>query len=187
MNAIDGYQRAALTLRALDPREQEWLLSQLDDNDQQRLAALMGGVEQAGERQEERVEKQQRQDERESEEVAAVAVPAPPPESPHPDVRFLESVSRATLSIVLKEQPQWVLALVLAYWRRNLALAQYVARLGESRCKRIYGLVESVQNAIKPKVRDAVLRSLAADAERHENMPERTPDFEGMLIKFGGR
>lgn len=170
MEAVNGYQRTALVLQPLDAVEREWFLSQLDEDDRRRVTALLRDADEAGAA---------------APAEAARASAAPPARDEAPDdIALLERAHGDTLSAVLHDQPEWVVALVLAHCRKNMALRRYVDELAQPRCGRIHGLVKEMQDSVKPKVRDAVLRRIAADAERHERTEPRAPNFDSMLTNF---
>jgi hypothetical protein len=174
MEAIDGYRRAALALQALDAEERQWLLSQLDAEDRERVAALLrhaDGPQEAA-----------------SGAAANSKVPAPPMETAAPsDIAVIESTHGETLGAVLQDQPEWVVALVLAHCAKNMALRRYVDQLPPPRGARIHGLVKPMRDAVKPRVRDFVLQRVAAEAKHLESMGAKAADFDAMVTNLSAR
>lgn len=170
MEIVNGYQRAAAALAPLDATERDWFLRQLDEDDRRRIDALL----------------------READDTHAVETPAPSAtpagsdDAGDDDVGTLEVAHGDTLSVVLHEQPDWVVALVLANCRKNMALRRYVDALPQPRCGRIHGLVKEMEESIKPNVRAAVLRRVAI-AARRASMENRPANFDSMVMNFTPR
>ena len=89
------------------------------------------------------------------------------------DVATIAAAPLETLESVLAQQPEWVIALLRAHSGNAPALQEYVERLPSERSARIGALIKSARASVKPKVREIVMRGVAAELERSAGRAQR--------------
>jgi len=162
---IDGYERAALTIRALPLDEQAWILGNLEEPDRERVAAALQALHDAD---------------------SAAAPPPAPTDAPSAviDESSAATIGAATpedLSAVLDEQPEWVTAVVIAECAKSDAVQSYVKDLPLEHVARLHPLARHMHNAVKPAVREVLLKGVAERLKRQRAVEARFLDFETVL------
>ena len=160
----DAYTRIALRLREIGTEDREWLLGHLGEDDCQRVSAAL-------------------QDYR----ARTAARPAVAPIAPKPQVENsslpaarLAAASAADVRSLLAGQPDWAIALVLAAspwpWAQEL-LGQW----SPERIRALRALATELSQRVKPHLRDAVIRTVAAKLARSEPETPITQAFDAAL------
>lgn len=166
MESIDGYRRAALSLKELAIDEQEWILRQLDESDRRRVEELL----------------QQMSD---SVGVSTIAVSPPgtaeKTDGSHRDV--IQEANFEVLAAVIGEQPDWAVALVAAHYPKSGMVQQSVNQLPGNRAERVRSIIKQVRERMKPRVRELVLRSVAEQIRRRSAKEADGTDFESVLTR----
>jgi len=174
MEAIDGYKRAALSLWELPLDEQSWILDQLDEHDRMRINAVL-------------LEMNDPERARAPATAApkANAAPAPVAETDGYATAIGESHSQV-LASVLGEQPVWVAAIVAASLPKSRSVQQYVRHLPPEQSERVRRAATQTSDAIKPKVRDIVLRTVAERLKQRTAALAPADEFESVLTRVTG-
>jgi hypothetical protein len=154
-----AYERAARRLAALPPAERHWVLGRLAPEDALAIRELM------------------------SPRPPAAQAEAPREAAPGPSASaasLLERASVADVAAALQEEPDWLLALVLARrrwpWDRGL-----LAGLNPLRLATLARLTRTAGEAAKPKACEAAIEGLAARLIERSPKPAPASAFEEVL------
>jgi len=157
---MNGYQRAAWTLRDLSLAEQEWLLLRLSAEDRDKIIAARAALEADAKRESDAIALQQ---------TAADTI---------------KHWDGETIAKLLTDEPLWVTVLILSQLEPALA-ASTVDEFGSPRAEAVGGALERVPRTLKPRVAEILLRALMEKSERRRGKPERA-DFAATLRRFAG-
>lgn len=162
MDTIDGYQRAALSLSQLPSVDQAWILEQLDERDRANVSAALQTISFSAET---------APLEDETDELLEPADVSADESS----VNIIERADLAALTSVLRQQPDWVTAIVLA-WSKSSALREFTDQA-------LPDWTEQIKQARETKriVREIVLQGVADQLRRNALAQAGDRDFESTL------
>ncbi len=163
----DAYARIALRLRGLAAVDREWILQKLDAQECRSISAALQRL---------RMENMVGQANVTASTDARVSRRA----EREKHLQILESLPAASVLGVMKAQPDWVLAVVLAAARGSWN-AQLLQSLAPERVRVLHLLTNELSPRVKPAVRDAVLRMLVAKIESQEAVATAFSPFDAVL------
>lgn len=169
MHEIDGYRRAALSLKDLAVDEQEWILSQLDEQDRRRIERLLHEMWDPA-----------ATDAKEISTSAVIATVAQESSDAHLDL--IKEAAFDVIAAVFNEQPDWAIAIIAAHCPKTAAVQESINQLPPDRVGRIRTWLASSRENIKPRVQEIVLRGIAADIKRRA-ASQTTVDFDAVLTR----
>jgi len=152
---MNGYQRAAWSLRELGETEQAWLLERLAPEERAKIVAALDALEADARR------------ELESRELQRDAV------------ETVKSWDAATLATVLAGEPVWVAALTLSQLDRALA-GSVIEHMDVPHSLVIGQALQRTAGLLKPRAAEVLFRALKEKSERR-NGHRKAADFDSTL------
>jgi hypothetical protein len=152
-----GYERAARRLSELSADDRDWILAQLPEADRLRISELI-----------------EREDGERSSELRESAEPAQTRET------TVERASAANVAKALRDEPDWLVALVLAT-RRWPWDSDYLCGIEPARLERLREIAGAARETAKPRACNEAVAALAAKLERLPATPEPRTAFDDVL------
>lgn len=140
-----GYQKAARVLRELDSADREWLLAQFTAEERARLEVVMAAVGAP------KTLDAATSDAKTGNDVSREVLPA---------VSKLATAEATTIEQLLRDEPDWIVALVLTHtawpW-----LPKYLGRRPAAELDRIQELARQLEPIVKQPARNAIVAACA--------------------------
>ena len=167
---MNGYRRAAMTLRALGAADREWLLSQLLPEERGRIATLIEELDKLDPDAE-----MQALSDLVRDDVPEPAPPSPELLSPSGPVAVVAQAQPEMMARVLANEPDWLVARVCAIARWPW-LPAFIAQLDSVRATRIAALMREA-----PPAKRTVERALMVAMETRLQGDAHRNGFDGLL------
>jgi hypothetical protein len=156
----NAYTRIALRLRNLSPDDREWLLAQLAPEDCRRVSEALR--------------------EHRAQASSARSINPPRVEEGFSPVARLTAAPAARVQALLAEQPDWAIALLLSTDSWPWA-EEFLDELVPERLSALRALASELAPRVKPKVRQAVVHTIASRIQPPATVLPATRAFDAAL------